>query len=167
MRCRCRAASENGRMWWLAHGEHDVPPSLEWLSPNEREHLASIRFTKRRNEYLTRRWTAKQAIATVLTIDRTSASLTRIEVRHRPSGAPYVHLDGRAAAVVGDRGRCGEPPDQRQTTNRGEMYAFLDFLQSTEADAAYVTNSLVLHRCWGKLRGGALPPHNRDLWRTI
>ncbi len=86
-------------MWWLAHGEHEVPPSLEWLSPHEREHLSSIRFTKRRNEYLTRRWTAKQAIATVLEIDRTPAALTRIEVRHRPSGAPYVHLDGEAAEV--------------------------------------------------------------------
>ena len=86
-------------MWWLAHGEHEVPPSLGWLSPHEREHLSSIRFTKRRNEYLTRRWTAKQAIATVLEIDRTPAALTRIEVRHRPSGAPYVHLDGEAAEV--------------------------------------------------------------------
>ncbi len=86
-------------MWWLAHGEHEVPPSLGWLTPSERDHLASIRFTKRRNEYLTRRWTAKQAIASVLDLDRTPASLARIEVRHRPSGAPYVHLDGRAAEV--------------------------------------------------------------------
>ncbi len=86
-------------MWWLAHGERDVPASLEWLSSQERELLASIRFTKRRNEYLTRRWTAKQAIATVLDVDRTPESLTRIEVRHRPGGAPYVHLDGRAAEV--------------------------------------------------------------------
>jgi 4'-phosphopantetheinyl transferase len=86
-------------MWWLAHGEHEVPPSLGWLSSHEREHLGSIRFTKRRNEYLTRRWTAKQAIASVLGIDRGPASLTRIEVRHRPSGAPHVYLDGRAAQV--------------------------------------------------------------------
>ena len=86
-------------MWWLAHGEHEVPPSVGWLSPHEHEHLASIRFTKRRNEYLTRRWTAKQAIATVLELDRTPASLGRIEVRHRPSGAPYVQLDGRVAEL--------------------------------------------------------------------
>ena len=96
---RSPGARENDRMWWLAHGEHEVPPSLGWLSLHEGKHLASIRFTKRRNEYLTRRWTAKQAIATVLEIDRTPASLARIEVRHRPSGAPYVHLDGRAAEV--------------------------------------------------------------------
>jgi 4'-phosphopantetheinyl transferase len=86
-------------MWWLAHGEHEVPSSLDWLSPPEREHVDSIRFTKRRDEYLTRRWTAKQAIATVLDIDRAPEALTRIEVRHRPSGAPHVHLDGRAAGV--------------------------------------------------------------------
>jgi 4'-phosphopantetheinyl transferase len=86
-------------MWWLAHGEHEVPQSLGWLSPAERDLLAAIRFTKRRNEFLTRRWTAKQAIGTVLDIDRTPASLARIEVRHHPSGAPHVHLDGRAAEV--------------------------------------------------------------------
>jgi 4'-phosphopantetheinyl transferase len=84
-------------MWWLAHGEHDVPTTLEWLSLHERSHLDSIRFTKRRTEYLTRRWTAKQAIARVLDID--PRGLARIEIRHRPSGAPYVHLDGAAAAI--------------------------------------------------------------------
>jgi 4'-phosphopantetheinyl transferase len=113
-------------MWWLAHGEHEVPPSLGWLSPREREELASIRFTKRRNEYLTRRWTAKQAIAAVLDIDRTPASLMRIEVRHRPSGAPYVHLDGRAAEIaVSMSDRAGwavclvEPPGSAEHATLG------------------------------------------------
>ncbi len=86
-------------MWWLAHGEHEVPSTREWLSPHERDHLSSIRYTKRRDEYLTRRWTAKQAIATVLDLDRSLLSLIRIEVRHRESGAPYVQLDGEVADV--------------------------------------------------------------------
>jgi 4'-phosphopantetheinyl transferase len=86
-------------MWWLAHGELDVPASTEWLSPHERDHLASIRFTKRRDEYVTRRWTTKQAIASVLELDNSPAVLARIEIRHRESGAPYVHLDGAMAAV--------------------------------------------------------------------
>ncbi|HYN32796.1 MAG TPA: hypothetical protein VES40_09230, partial [Ilumatobacteraceae bacterium] len=80
-------------MWLLAQGEHDVPSRPDWLSPHELDHLNSIRFTKRRNEYLTRRWTTKQAIATVLELDRSPASLTRIEVRHRESGAPYAQID--------------------------------------------------------------------------
>ncbi len=81
-------------MWWLAHGQHDPPPARAWLSPHEREHLDTIRFTKRRDEYITRRWTAKQAIATVLDVGSTHDDLTRIEIRHHPSGAPYVQLDG-------------------------------------------------------------------------
>jgi 4'-phosphopantetheinyl transferase len=86
-------------MWWLAHGEHDAPSTTEWLSPHEREHLGSIRFTKRRDEYVTRRWTTKQAIATVLDLDRSPAAFARIEIRHRESGAPYVQVDGAMAAV--------------------------------------------------------------------
>ena len=86
-------------MWWVAHGEDDVPTSTAWLSPHERAHLESIRFTKRRNEYVTRRWTTKQAIASVLELDRSPAALDRIEIRHRTSGAPYVYLDGEPAAV--------------------------------------------------------------------
>ena len=84
-------------MWWLAHGEHEVPSTSEWLSPHEVEHLGSIRFTKRRSEYLTRRWTAKQAISSVLDLDR--SALARIEVRHHESGAPYVQIDGKKAAL--------------------------------------------------------------------
>ncbi len=86
-------------MWWLAHGEEDVPASTDWLSLHERDHLESIRFTKRRDEYVTRRWTTKQAIATVLELDRAPATLARIEVRHRESGAPYVQVDGSMAGV--------------------------------------------------------------------
>jgi 4'-phosphopantetheinyl transferase len=87
-------------MWWLAHGEDDVPASTDWMSPHERDHLASIRYTKRRDEYVTRRWTTKQAIASVLDLDRVShAALARIEIRHRESGAPYVQLDGSTAPV--------------------------------------------------------------------
>ena len=86
-------------MWWLAHGQDDSPTTFDWLSPHERQHLDSIRYTKRRDEYLTRRWTAKQAIATVLDTGRTPRDLTRIEIRHRPSGAPYVQLDGAAVDV--------------------------------------------------------------------
>lgn len=86
-------------MWWLAHGEHDTPSSTDWLSQHERDHLESIRFTKRRDEYVTRRWTTKQAIAAVLDLDRSPHALARIEVRHRESGAPYVQLDGAMADV--------------------------------------------------------------------
>lgn len=86
-------------MRWLAHGERDLPTSLEWLSNRERAHLDTIRFSKRRDEYLTRRWTAKCAVVTVLELDHAAATLASVEIRNRPSGAPYVEISGRAAPV--------------------------------------------------------------------
>ncbi len=86
-------------MWWLAHGQLDTPDHRGWLSVHEREHVDGIRFTKRRDEYLTRRWAAKQAVATMLDLGRSVEDLRRIEIRHRESGAPYVYVDGETPAV--------------------------------------------------------------------
>jgi 4'-phosphopantetheinyl transferase len=86
-------------MWWLAHGEHQVPEDMAWLSARERAVLAGIRFRKRHVEFLTRRWTAKRALATVLRRDLEPAALAGIEIVHHPSGAPYVQVDGRTAAI--------------------------------------------------------------------
>ena len=86
-------------MWWLAHGEHEVPASADWLSPREQAMLAALRYTKRRVEFLTRRWTAKRAVATVLDRDLSAAALAAVEIRHHLSGAPYLEVDGRPAAI--------------------------------------------------------------------
>jgi 4'-phosphopantetheinyl transferase len=86
-------------MWWLAHGEHEVPASADWLSPREHAILATLRYTKRRIEFLARRWTAKRAVATVLDRALTPAALATVEIRHHPSGAPYLEVDGRPMAI--------------------------------------------------------------------
>lgn len=86
-------------MWWLAHGELDVPAGAQWLSPRERALLAGIRYTKRYVEFLTRRYTAKRALATVLGRDGAVNELARIEVRNHPSGAPFVLVDGQPAPI--------------------------------------------------------------------
>jgi 4'-phosphopantetheinyl transferase len=86
-------------MWWLAHGEQDVPSGVDWLTPREQHGLASFRYTKRRVEFLTRRWTAKRAVATVLGRDLTPAALAGVEIRHHPGGAPWVTVDGQPAAI--------------------------------------------------------------------
>ena len=83
---------------WLARGEHELPGSREWLSPREAEYAATLRFTKRRTEFLLRRWVGKHAVvrAAGLAVDVPAdlPGLSRIEVANRPSGAPYVLLDG-------------------------------------------------------------------------
>lgn len=86
-------------MWWLAQGEHEVPPGVAWLTPREQQVLAGFRYTKRRVEFITRRWTAKRAVAGVLGCGHTAAALASVEIRHHASGAPWVAVDGQPAAV--------------------------------------------------------------------
>ncbi len=109
---------------WLARGEHEVPADVEtwgsWLSPPEAAYARSLRFTKRRTEFLLRRWTAKHAVVTALGLppnggpDESSVEepaealmplrhgptgLWRVAVLNRPTGAPYVLVDGAPAGV--------------------------------------------------------------------
>jgi 4'-phosphopantetheinyl transferase len=86
-------------MHWLAHGECELPASADWLSDRESAQVATIRFSKRRNEYLTRRWTAKRAVATVLGLGHSPTSLATVEIRNRNSGAPFVEVGGEPAPV--------------------------------------------------------------------
>ena len=89
-------------MQWLARGEIELPRHDRWLSAAERDQAASIRFTKRRQEYLTRRWTAKQAVAAVVDPDRAEpdpSGLAAIEIRNHASGAPWVAIDGEPAPI--------------------------------------------------------------------
>lgn len=84
-------------MQWLAHGEHELPTDSDWLSGRERDYAAGIRFRKRHDEFLTRRYTAKRAVASVFDIAPTSETLATIEVWNRPSGAPYLVVNGEPA----------------------------------------------------------------------
>ncbi|MBL8931083.1 MAG: 4'-phosphopantetheinyl transferase superfamily protein [Kineosporiaceae bacterium] len=86
-------------MRWLARGERELPEQLDWLLPAERARLDMLRYTKRRTEYLLRRWTAKHAAAGALgwlgedgtvPVDH----LARVLVGNHPTGAPYVEVDG-------------------------------------------------------------------------
>lgn len=86
-------------MRWLARGEPDLPAALDWLSTREQQALAGIRFTKRRVEFLTRRWTVKQALAAFTGGAVDPAALATIEVGNHPSGAPYALVDGRPTDV--------------------------------------------------------------------
>lgn len=89
-------------MRWLARGEIELPGHDRWLSEREREQVAGIRFTKRRQEYLTRRWTAKHAIAVALgelPAVHLDDRLATIEIRNHPSGAPWVAVDDQPAPI--------------------------------------------------------------------
>ncbi len=141
-------------MRWLACAEHEVPADLGWLSERELARLGQLRFTKRRTEFLLRRWTGKRAVSTALgaAVDVSHRSaLARIEMLNHPSGAPFVEIDGapggmdvslsdRAGCAVGLVGAAGTGPgsvgiDLELVEPRTERFVE-DFL--TPGEAAYV-----------------------------
>ena len=85
---------------WLARGVHEVPESVEWLSPAESARLTGLRFPKRRAEVRLARWTAKQAIARVLDLSDDAGSLALIEIRAAPTGAPAAFVGDQRAPVA-------------------------------------------------------------------
>jgi 4'-phosphopantetheinyl transferase len=82
-------------MRWLVRGEEQVPTGQEWLTGVEAARAGSMRFTKRRNEYLVRRYAGKCAVAAAVGIPEDPPSLGRIGVLNRRTGAPYVEVDGQ------------------------------------------------------------------------
>ncbi len=78
----------------MARGEHELPAGTAWLTPREYARASSMRFTKRRTEYLLRRWVGKQAVAAAAGLLGDEGTLARVEVANHIGGAPYVLLDG-------------------------------------------------------------------------
>jgi 4'-phosphopantetheinyl transferase len=83
---------------WHSLGERSLPDSADWLAVGEAERAATMRFTKRRGEWLLARWTAKQTLAAELGLANDPASLARVEIRTiiggEAQGAPEVFVDG-------------------------------------------------------------------------
>lgn len=84
---------------WLASGEHEVPEDPSWMTAREAARAAGMRFTKRRSEYLLRRWVGKRAVALTTGTPTDVSSLARIEVANHASGAPFVLVDGSPAGL--------------------------------------------------------------------
>lgn len=88
---------------WISQGEEDLPSSPDWLTESERQRAQTMRYTKRRNDYLLGRWTAKYAVARALGWRVDTAHLAAIEIRNVSDGpargAPRAFVGGRAAPL--------------------------------------------------------------------
>lgn len=82
-------------MRWLARGEPHLPAEESWLTGYEARRAGSMHYTKRRTEYLVRRLTAKHAVLATLGWPADVATLARVAVPNRLTGAPYVEVDGQ------------------------------------------------------------------------
>ena len=88
------------RVYWLEQLEADLPAQDDWLSAGEAACLATMRIPKRRADWRLGRWTAKRAVAACRRLPADLYSLSLIEIRPAPSGAPEVFLRGQPAAVA-------------------------------------------------------------------
>jgi 4'-phosphopantetheinyl transferase len=104
-----RQSGEALATWWLARGEDELPVAADWLSAAERRRAATMRYTKRRTDFLLGRWTLKLAVAKALNWPADPAVLARIEGRNAATGAPLLYVDGRPAdrgVSLTDRAGC-------------------------------------------------------------
>jgi 4'-phosphopantetheinyl transferase len=129
----------------MARGEHEIPTTQSWLTADEVSRASGLRFTKRRTEYLLRRWVCKQAVAAATGMPGDLDSLARVEVANHPGGAPYVQVDGTrltldvslsdragwAVCVVARHGRMGCDLEIVEPRSAGFV---ADFLTPTEQD---------------------------------
>ena len=94
---------------WLTRSAAELPPGLDWLGERERDAVASLRFERRRGDWLLGRHAAKAAVAAALGV-----APGEVEVLAAAGGAPEAwvgaerapvalslsHRAGRALAVV-------------------------------------------------------------------
>lgn len=80
---------------WLVLRNSSLPAGDEWLGPEEKRALSRFTLPKRRAEWRLGRFTAKQALASSLGIDR----FDRIELIAAADGAPEVFVDGKPAGL--------------------------------------------------------------------
>jgi 4'-phosphopantetheinyl transferase len=77
-------------MRWLIRGMDSLPDGLGWLTEHELRRADRLLVAKGRNDYLLRRFAAKEAVTRTAGL----TGLARVEVRNAPSGAPYALIDG-------------------------------------------------------------------------
>lgn len=85
-----------------------LPESLDWLTPAERERYEGFRFDKRQQDWLLGRWTAKQALLGLSSLPQ--SDISRFEICSTSSGAPEPKLDdkpcGTALSISHSHGRA-------------------------------------------------------------
>ncbi len=78
-------------IYWLVQSDADLPAGTDWLTPAEASRLATLRFPKRRHDWLLGRWTAKRLLQDVIAqTELIHAPLSELEIATCPDGAPLA-----------------------------------------------------------------------------
>jgi 4'-phosphopantetheinyl transferase len=84
-------------VYWLEQSQIQMSGEDDWLSMSELRFLGGLRFAQRRAHWRLGRWTAKRALAMCLDLPDSPATLAKIELRPRASGAPEAFFENRLA----------------------------------------------------------------------
>ena len=87
-------------VYWLEQAESDLPAHDNWLSARDAACLGGFRFAKRRADWRLGRWTAKRTLAIYWNLPNDAKTLSEIEIRPAPSGAPQAFLADKPADVA-------------------------------------------------------------------
>jgi 4'-phosphopantetheinyl transferase len=87
-------------VYWLEQADSDIPAHDNWLSAKDAACLSGFRFAKRRADWRLGRWTAKRALAIYWNVPNDPKTLSEIEIRPAPSGAPQAFLADEPADVA-------------------------------------------------------------------
>ena len=79
-------------VYWSSKTNRDVPGDLNWLSESEMQFLETLRFPKRRQDWLLGRWTAKHLLQMAHPDCRTEKAQD-ISILKAKNGAPYAILE--------------------------------------------------------------------------
>lgn len=102
------------KIYQLTQNLAEVPPDDDWLSPNERAVLDTLRFPKRRAEWRLGRWTAKRALVAyqraksdlrtrdIMNLNSPDAQVglyRTIEIRAATDGAPEAFVNAEPLPI--------------------------------------------------------------------
>lgn len=82
------------KIFWLKQSLQDIPDNREWLHNSEKKVLSGFKFSKKRNDWLLGRWTAKNAVKHFLGATHPGLSHTSVEIIAAEDGAPEVYHKG-------------------------------------------------------------------------
>ncbi len=79
------------KIYWLMLDEASIPGDTNWLSPGELERYQSFRFDKRKQDWLSGRWVAKNLIFELIK-EQNTFELKEISIGNHSAGDPFVIL---------------------------------------------------------------------------
>jgi 4'-phosphopantetheinyl transferase len=82
------------KVHWLTQKWEQVPGSLDWLQPDEKEVFSRFRFVKKQQDWLLGRWTAKQALSKYFKESKAEFYSNELSILPAADGAPEVFHKG-------------------------------------------------------------------------